>query len=238
MITRIASQKRHLVASQRQESFLLFSYGDYFEPGNVRWGGLRFFNDDLLYPGGVFPLHYHEELEVVTIVLAGGIRQRQEGQASLRLRASTVQVLSAGTGIRHEEINEFPEQARLLQMGIFPRERGRIPCHVEAVMDRHPVNELMAVASGQNKAGAVPMNADATVFLGSLEAYQMINYEMMPDRNVFLYLTRGALTVNGVTFETGDQARIAKEPEFMLGAISHSEFVLVDVPTLSQTIRE
>jgi hypothetical protein len=96
----------------------------------------------------------------------------------------------------------------------------------------------MAVASGQNKAGAVPMNADATVFLGSLEAYQMINYEMMPDRNVFLYLTRGALTVNGVTFETGDQARIAKEPEFMLGAISHSEFVLVDVPTLSQTIRE
>jgi redox-sensitive bicupin YhaK (pirin superfamily) len=51
-------------------------------------------------------------------------------------------------------------------------------------------------------------------------------------------LTRGALTVNGVTFETGDQARIAKEPEFMLGAISHSEFVLVDVPTLSQTIRE
>lgn len=238
MITRIASQKRHLVASQRQESFLLFSYGDYFEPGNVRWGGLRFFNDDLLYPGGVFPLHYHEEMEVVTIVMAGGIRQRPETQPSMRLRAGTVQVLSTGTGIRHEEINEFPEQARLLQMGIFPRERGRIPSHVEAMMDRHPVNELMAVASGQNKPGAVPMNADGTVFLGSLEAYQMIDYEMMSDRSVFVYLTRGTLTINGVACETGDQARIEKESEFMLGAIDHTEFVLVDVQALGQTIRK
>jgi redox-sensitive bicupin YhaK (pirin superfamily) len=82
------------------------------------------------------------------------------------------------------------------------------------------------------------MNADATVFVGSLEPYQMIEYRMTPDRCGFLYLTRGALTVNGVDYEAGDQARIADEPEFMLGAIDHSDFVLVDVPALGQTIRE
>jgi len=110
MIRRIASQKRYLGASQRRESYLLFSYGDYFEPDNVRWGGLRFFNDDLLYPGGGFPLHYHDEIEVVTIVMVGEIRQRPEGQPSIRLRPGTVQVLSAGTGVRHEEVNELRDR--------------------------------------------------------------------------------------------------------------------------------
>lgn len=111
--------------------------------------------------------------------------------------------------------------------------------HTEAAFGAlPPPNELVAVASGQNKAGAIPMNADATVFVSSLEPYQMIEYQMAPDRCAFIYLTRGAMTVNGVDYESGDQARIANESEFMVGAIGHSEFVLVDVPALGQTIRE
>ena len=66
----------------------------------------------------------------------------------------------------------------------------------------------------------------------------MIEYQMVPDRCAFVYLTRGAMTINGVDYEAGDQARIANEHEFMVGAIDHSDFVLVDVPTLGQTIRE
>jgi len=110
-----------------------------------------------------------------------------------------------------------------------------MPSHAEAVLQRQLLNELVPVASGQNKVEAIPMNADATVYLGSLEPYQMIEYQMTPNRCVLVYLTRGALTVNGVSCETGDQARIANESEFMLGAINNSEFVLVDVPTMGQT---
>jgi hypothetical protein len=114
-----------------------------------------------------------------------------------------------------------------------------MPSHVEAAFGALPLpNELVAVASGQNKAGAIPMNADATVYTGFLEPYRMIEYRMAPDRCAFLYVTRGSLTVNGVDYESGDQARIADEREFMVGAIDHSDFVLVDVPTLGQTIRE
>jgi redox-sensitive bicupin YhaK (pirin superfamily) len=239
MIRRVASQKRHLAVLQSSENFLLFSYGDYFEPGNVRWGGLRFFNDDLIHPACGFPLHFHDEIEVVTIVVAGEIRQRQGVQPPVRLRPGDVQVLSSGSGVRHVETNECPGQVHLYQMGIFPREPGLMPSHTEAAFGAlPPPNELVAVASGQNKAGAIPMNADATVFVGSLEPYQMIEYQMAPDRCAFVYLTRGAMTVNGVDYESGDQARIANEPEFMVGAIDHSDFVLVDVPTLGQTIRE
>ncbi len=239
MIRRIASQKRHLAASHCSEDFLLFSYGDYFEPGNIRWGGLRFFNDDLVHAACGFPLHFHDEIEIVTIVMAGEIRQRQGVQPPIRLRPGDVQVLSSGTGVHHTEMNECPGQSHLYQIGIFPRVTGLMPSHVEAAFGAlpHP-NELVAVASGQNRAGSLPMNADATVFIGSLEAYQMVNYQMAEDRCAFLYLTRGALTINGVGSEAGDQARIAGEPEFMVGAIDRSDYVLVDVPTLGQTIRE
>jgi len=239
MIRRVASQKRHLAVSQSSENFLLFSYGDYFEPGNVRWGGLRFFNDDLIHPACGFPLHFHDEIEVVTIVVAGEIRQRQGAQPPVRLRPGDVQVLSSGSGVRHVETNECSGQVHLYQMGIFPREPGLMPSHTEATFGAFPPpNELIAVASGQNKTGAIPMNADATVFVGSLEPYQMIEYQMGLDRCALVYLTHGTLTVNGIDFESGDQARIANESEFMVGAIDHSEFVLVDVPTLGQTIRE
>ena len=156
MIRRVASQKRHLAASQSAENFLLFSYGDYFEPGNVRWGGLRFFNDDLIHPACGFPLHFHDEIEVVTIVVAGEIRQRQGVQSPIRLRPGDVQVLSAGSGVRHAEMNECPGQAHLYQVGIFPRAPGLMPTHAEASFGAlPPPNELVAVASGQNKAGAI-----------------------------------------------------------------------------------
>jgi redox-sensitive bicupin YhaK (pirin superfamily) len=184
-------------------------------------------------------MHLHEHIEVVTIVLAGEVRQKQGTQPSVRLRPGDVQVLSAGTGIRHMETNECPSPAHFYQIGIFPRESGSVPSHVESTFGALPVpNELLAIASGQGKAGAIPMNADATVYTGSLEPYHMINYVLGPSRNAFLYLTQGALTVNGMDYESGDQARIMDEPEFMVGAIDHSDFVLVDTPTLGQTIRE
>ncbi|MHB8071415.1 MAG: pirin family protein [Candidatus Cryosericum sp.] len=239
MIRRIAAQKRHLEKTAACEDFLLFSWGDYFEPGNVRWGGLRFFNDDLIHPGYGFPLHFHDEIEVVTIVLAGELRQRQGTQPSVRLRPGDVQVLSSGTGVRHTETNECPGPAHVYQVGIFPRESGLVPSHVESAFGALPTpNELLAVASGQGKAGAIPMNADATVYTGSLESYHMVNHVLGSGRSAFLYLTQGALTVNGVDYESGDQARITDESEFMVGAIDHSDFVLVDVPTLGQTIHE
>jgi len=239
VIRRVASQRRHLAASQGSEDFLLFSYGDYFEPGNIRWGGLRFFNDDLIHPACGFPLHFHDDIEVVTIVVAGELRQRQGTQPPVRLRPGDVQVMTSGSGVHHVEMNECPGQAHLYQVGIFPRVKGLMPSHTEAAFGVvPPPNQLVAVASGQNKPGAIPMNADATVFVGSLEAYQMIDYHMTPERCAFLYLTRGALTVNGVDYESGDQARVADEPEFMVGAIDRSDFVLVDVPALGNTIRE
>ena len=239
MIRRVAAQKRHLDKTAGSEDLLLFSWGDYFELENVRWGGLRFFNDDLVHPGCGFPVHLHEHIEVVTIVLAGEVRQKQGTQSSVRLRPGDVQVLSAGTGVRHTETNECPSPAHFYQIGIFPRESGSVPSHTESTFGALPVpNELLAVASGQGKAGAIPMNADATVYTGSLEPYHMINYVLGPGRSAFLYLTQGALTVNGMDYESGDQARIMDEPEFMVGAIDHCDFVLVDVPTLGQTVRE
>lgn len=84
----------------------------------------------------------------------------------------------------------------------------------------------------------MPINADATIYTGSLETYHMVDYVLDLGRSAFLYLTRGALTINGVDYQPGDQARIVDEPRFMIGAIDRSEYVLVDVPTRGAALRE
>lgn len=239
MITRISAQKRRLVSAPASDTYLLFSWGDYFDPSNVRWGGLRFFNDALLRPGCNLPAHAHDEIEIVTLILSGELRQRQEAQPPIRLRSGDVQVLSSGTGIRHAEVNDCDTAVHFYQIGIFPRTPGLVPMHTEAAFGALPVpNELIAVASGRDREGAVPINADATIYTGSLETYHMVDYVLDLGRSAFLYLTRGALTINGVDYQPGDQARIVDEPRFMIGAIDRSEYVLVDVPTRGAALRE
>lgn len=234
MIQRIAAQRRHLSTSSSSQSFLLFSYGDFFQPDNVRWGGLRFFNDDLMYPGRSLPLHAHDEMEVVTIVVAGELRQRDGTRSVVRLHAGDVQVLSAGTGVRHVEMNESSIPTHFYQLGVFPRQTGTVPSCFQTPFGALPQpGVLLPVASGQGKGGAVPLHADATVYIGSLDPYRMLDYPTGANRRVFLYLTRGMLAINGITFEAGDQARIDEESGFMIGSIDRSEYILVDIPALT-----
>ncbi len=236
MIRRIASQKRHLAVTVNSESFLLFSYGDYFEPENVHWGGLRIFNDDLIHPGHGFPVHVHDEIELVTILLAGELRQRTEMLPSSRLRPGDVQALSAGRGFHHTDCNEGDGPVHFYQIGIFPRIHGLTPSLVQAAYDRSlHQNNLLPVASGQEKDGALVINADATVYLGSLDPCRMLDHTVPDGYAVFCYVTRGSLNINGVDFGTGDQARVADEYELAIGAVDHSEFVLVETFLKSRT---
>jgi len=127
MILRIAAEKRHLAVSAGSRDFVLFSYGDFFEPGNIRWGSLRLMNDVLLEPGHSLPLADHDQLEVVTIVAAGEIRQRLPACSPIRLRTGDVQVLSGAMGFQHVETNGASGQTHLYQLGSF-RGGGNAAC--------------------------------------------------------------------------------------------------------------
>ena len=229
MILRIAAEKRHLAVSSGSRNFVLFSYGDFFEPGNVRWGSLRFFNDALLEPGRSLPPADHDQLEVVTIVAAGEVRQRLPACPPIRLRAGDAEVLSGAMGFQHVETNGTTEQVHLYQLGLFPRGVGMPLSHVERSLGTlYAPGMLTPVASGCGLEGVLPMNAEATVFVGCVEAFRMMERELREGVSVVVYVIRGFVTVNGVSCGTGDQARVANESDLLVGGIDRSEFIVVE----------
>lgn len=112
MVTYIPARERHFVDLSWIEAYWLFSYGEWYVPGNVRLGKVRVFNDDLIQPREGFGMHPHEELEIVTIMLAGQLTITDDAAERTVIHAGEVHRLSAGTGTRHMEKNQSSDPAR------------------------------------------------------------------------------------------------------------------------------
>ena len=97
-----------------------FSFADYFDPQRMGWGALRVWNDDEIATGTGFPPHPHADMEIITYVRQGAITHQDSLGNKGRTEAGDVQVMSAGTGIRHSEHNFEPETTTLFQIWIQP----------------------------------------------------------------------------------------------------------------------
>ena len=231
MVTRIPAQERHFVDLSWIQAYWLFSYGEWYIPGNVRLGKLRVFNDDLIQPREGFGMHPHEELEMVTIMLAGQLTITDDAGERTIVHGGEVHRISAGTGTRHTEKNQASDPARYYQIWIFPDEPGLIPSHEQkdfTQMSRQ--DRLLTVASGKGQPGAVTLHANASVSLSTFSPAFALEYPMTGDRCVLLYVTSGSIALNGTLLEQGDQGRVAGEAkELSLASATGGSFVLVDV---------
>ncbi|KAK0340228.1 hypothetical protein LTR94_031389, partial [Friedmanniomyces endolithicus] len=104
-----------------------FSFANYYDPARMSWGNLRVWNDDEIAPGTGFPPHPHADMEIITYVRDGAISHEDSLGNKGRTVAGDVQVMSAGTGIRHSEYNAEPELTRIFQIWIEPTRRGDAP---------------------------------------------------------------------------------------------------------------
>jgi len=232
MVTRIPAQERHLVDLTWMQAYWLFSYGEWYVPGNVRLGKLRVFNDDLIQSREGFGMHPHEELEIVTIMLLGQltITDDDAGERTV-IHAGEVHRMSAGTGIRHMEKNQASDPARYYQIWIFPDEPELVPSHEQkdfAQISRQ--DRLLTVASGRRDPGAVTLHANASISLSTFSPAFALEYPITVDRCVLLYVTSGSISVNGTLFEQGDQGRVTGETNAIsIASAAGGSFVLVDV---------
>jgi hypothetical protein len=231
MVARIPAQERHFVDLSWMQAYWLFSYDEWYVPGNVRLGDLRVFNDDLIQPREGFGMHPHEELEIVTIMLAGQLTITDDAGERTIVHAGEVNRISAGTRTRHSEKNQASDPARYYQIWIFPDEPGLIPSHEEkdfTQMSRQ--DRLLTVASGKGQPDAVKLHADASVSLSTFSPAFALEYPVTGDRCVLLYVTSGSIALNGTLLEQGDQGRVTGEAEALsLASVTGGSFVLVDV---------
>jgi len=208
-----------------------FSFAEYYDPERLHWGMLRVWNDDTIAPGTGFPPHPHANMEIITYVREGAITHRDSLGNQGRTVAGDVQVMSAGTGIRHSEYNLEAQATRLFQIWILPTRNGEQPAWGTKPFPRGDrAGRFVTLASGmEGDDDALPIRTDARVLGATVRAGETVEYRFADaDRYGYLVLAKGQAEVNGVLLNARDGAAIHGEQAIAVTAGEDAELVLVD----------
>jgi redox-sensitive bicupin YhaK (pirin superfamily) len=215
-----------------------FSFGDYRDPNRDNWGALRIWNDDTIKPGRGFARHGHRDMEIITYVRNGAITHRDHLGNEGRTEAGDVQVMSAGTGILHEEHNLEREETQIFQLWIMPNRLGVKPHWAQAKFPKTArAGKFELLASGRTQTHAngndgvpLPIHQDASVLGARLSSGQELRYALDPGRFAYLVAAIGSFTVNGLTAQARDGVAVSGEPEIAILAQQSTEILMVDAP--------
>jgi len=207
-----------------------FSFADYYDPKNESWGAIRVWNDDEIAPNSGFPPHPHRDMEIVTYVRKGAVTHKDSLGNEGRTEAGDVQVMSAGSGIRHAEDNLEPETTTLFQIWIEPTKKGGQPAWGAKPFPKGDRSGcFVTLASGfANDNDALPIRAEARVLGVTLKAGESAEYTIGKTRHGYLVPATGAVEVNGVHLDARDGAAISDVETMTVRAIEDSEIVFVD----------
>lgn len=207
-----------------------FSFANYHDPDNMGWGPIRVWNDDEIAPNSGFPPHPHADMEIVTYVREGAITHKDSLGNEGRTEAGDVQVMSAGSGIRHAEYNLEPETTRIFQIWIEPTDRGGKPQWGARPFPKGDrAGKFVTLASGvPGDEDALPIRTNGRVSGATLKAGETTEYVLGKDRHAYLVPAIGAVEVNGVRLGARDGAAVKDEEILRITALEDSEIVLVD----------
>jgi quercetin 2,3-dioxygenase len=207
-----------------------FSFAGYYDPARMGWGSLRVWNDDEIAAQSGFPPHPHADMEIITYVRDGAITHKDSMGNTGRTEAGDVQVMSAGSGIRHSEYNLEDKTTRIFQIWIVPTAHGGAPSWgAKPFPKADRSGRFITLASGcTNDNEALPIRADARVMGATIKAGERIALDLDPDRHVYLVPATGAVEVGGVRINARDGAAITDLTTVEIVGLEDAEVVLVD----------
>jgi quercetin 2,3-dioxygenase len=207
-----------------------FSFADYHDPTRMGWGSLRVWNDDEIAPNTGFPPHPHANMEIITYVREGAVTHKDSLGNEGRTEAGDVQVMSAGTGIRHAEYNMEQQPTRIFQIWIMPSANGGSPVWGSQPFPKADRSgRFVTLASGfDTDNDALPIRARARVLGATLKVGETVEYALGERRHAYLVPASGAVEVNGVRIDARDGAAIKDVAILKITAIEDSELVMVD----------
>lgn len=207
-----------------------FSFADYHDPARMNWGALRVWNDDTIAPHSGFAPHPHRDMEIITYVREGAITHEDSLGNKGRTEAGDVQVMSAGTGIRHSEYNREDVTTRLFQIWILPTRTGDAPGWGTRPFPKEGrEGRFVPLASGMaGDEEALPIRAEARVLGATLRAGESADYLLGTGRKAYLVPASGAISIGDVRANAGDGVAIADLETLRITAIEDSEVVLVE----------
>ncbi len=208
-----------------------FSFGSYYDPRHMGFGSLRVINDDRVAPGGGFPPHGHQDMEIISVVLEGGLAHEDSMGNGSTIVPGDVQLMSAGTGVRHSEFNASDEEpVHFLQIWIMPEENGVEPGYAQKHFSREDkLGQLRLVASGDGRDGSLKLNQDVNLFQSVLEAGTAVEHETAEARKVWVHVIDGEVVVNGETLASGDGLGLESVDRLSIEAANEAEFLMFEM---------
>jgi quercetin 2,3-dioxygenase len=212
-----------------------FSFGNYFNPNKIQFGALRVLNDDYISAGMGFGTHPHENMEIITIPLEGGLRHRDSMGNQAVVRFGEVQVMSAGTGIEHSEMNPSQtEPAKILQLWVFPEKQDVVPRYDQKSFDlESKINTFVNVVSpnDKNDGNALWVYQQTFFSLGIFEKNKTINYNInISENGVYLFLIEGEVEIDSTILNERDAIEITDFQKFEIKINKKSKILLIEVP--------
>jgi redox-sensitive bicupin YhaK (pirin superfamily) len=210
-----------------------FSFANYYNPERMHFGVLRVLNDDCVEGGMGFGTHAHDNMEIISIPLEGDLEHKDSMGNVAVIHSGDIQVMSAGTGIKHSEYNnDKSNKVKFLQIWILPNKKNVVPRYDQITLkagDRH--NKLQQILSPNPDDAGVWINQNAWFHLGDLEKGIASEYKMKSNENgLYIFVLSGDINVNGQELNTRDGYGIWNTSTVKLQAISNSEVLLMEVP--------
>ncbi|MDR0510099.1 MAG: pirin family protein [Rikenellaceae bacterium] len=210
-----------------------FSFAGWYDPQKVHFGALRVLNDDIVLVGEGFGTHPHENMEIVSIPLSGSLAHRDSTGSAGTIHVDEVQIMSAGTGIRHSEYNGSPDEVvNFLQIWVFPRVNNIKPRYDQKRFD--PAlrqNRWQVLVSPDERDGALWINQDALFSRVRLEAGRSIDYECrIPDHMVYLFLIEGLVEIGKQRLARRDAIGVSDANRFTIKAVETSDLLAIEIP--------
>jgi len=210
-----------------------FSFGHWYDPSKIQFGALRVLNDDIVKGGEGFGTHPHDNMEIVSIPLKGALAHKDSTGTDGIIKTGDVQIMSAGTGIRHSEYNSSPsEEVNFFQIWILPKEKNIKPRYEQKTFEESArQDQWQTVVSPDKNDGGVWINQDAVFSLAHLQKGKAIKYRNKFNGNgIYLFVIEGSVEVNKEKLDKRDAIEISGTDEIEIKALSDSDLLAVEVP--------
>ncbi len=210
-----------------------FSFSQYHNPERMNFGMLRVLNDDIVAPGQGFGTHPHNDMEIVSIPLKGGLAHRDNTGSEGVIYPNEVQVMSAGTGILHSEFNySKDEESNFLQLWILPDKKGHKPRYDQKTFNPEGrKNQLQTIVTPDKSNGNLWLNQDAYLSMSNIDRNNRINYKFKKKVNgVYIFLIEGNVSVADETLSERDGIGIWETEEISIVANKDSQVLLIEIP--------
>ncbi len=211
------------------DSWHTFSFADYYDPNFMGFSALRVINEDVIDGGQGFGTHPHKDMEILTYVLSGTVEHKDSMGNKEQIQAGEFQIMSAGTGVKHSEYNGNRDRAlHLYQIWIIPDTQGLEPRYDQRMFDAPQGRQL--VLSPDARDGSLKVFQDMELSRWAFKQGEDGEYTIAANRQVWIQVVKGNLTVNGEAISTSDALAVWEETSLTLHADQDSEILLFDLP--------